>query len=60
MLIEKGITNNEKIVLDRIKKIINDNREFSLGVAEVEINNILNEDLNLSEKIRNIKVKDNE
>ena len=54
------ITNNEKIVLDRIKKIINDNREFSLGVAEVEINNILNEDLNLSEKIRNIKVKDNE
>lgn len=52
---DNNFNDNEKIILDRIKKIINDNSNFSLDVAKVEIDNILKENLDLKEKISNIK-----
>lgn len=49
----------EKIILDKIKKNIEENREFSFGIAKVEINNILKENLKSKEKDSNHEVKDN-
>lgn len=48
-------SDTEKIILDRIKKNINDNKEFSVNVAKVEINNILkNKNINIKNKNCNI------
>ena len=48
-------SDTEKIILDRIKKNINDNKEFSVNVAKVEINNIL-KNKNINIKNKNCKV----
>ncbi len=45
--------NIEKEVMDRIKKVIKDNREFSVDILKLQINNILDDNTK-----SNIKMED--
>lgn len=56
---DSNIFEKEKIILDKIKKNIKENRDFSFEVAKIEISNILKEDLEPKEKNNNHEVKDN-
>lgn len=56
---DSNIVEKEKLILDKIKKNIEENRDFSFKVAKIEINNILKEELESKEKNSNHEVKDN-
>lgn len=41
-----NLEDREKEVMDRIEKIIKDNRDFSMNIAKIEIDSILKGDIN--------------